>query len=973
MSPWSRKPLPRILSAALALLILSQAALLPAAADKPLREQFGQSDVPVDYEYNQSAKYAYYMDVLEEYDEYGYAPAGTEPAAYGIAQIQAENQPEAASYDGREALLWDDGAGYFEWTVTAPKSGLYRLELDYYMPEGVEEEAVRTLTLDGSTPFYEANNLTFAPLWKESGKPVANSLGDEVWPEQETVPRWITADIQDPNGLYAEPFAFYLEAGEHTFRLEYVHGTMAVGELRLLSSDPLPTYADISAGYDAAGYTEAPAGTLTLQAEDIVAEKNDSSVRREYDGDPLTVPQSLYNRRLNVLGGYRWRLGGQSVTLSFTVEQDGLYKIGMRCLQSWNDGLPSYRKIRVDGEVPFEELLAYRFAYSSKWQTETLRGQDGEPFLFYLKAGSHTLTMEVTAAPYTDVIYSLNDDTLALSTMIRDIQEITGNEPDPNYDYKLFKTIPTLKDDLQALADSMQYKYDRICSMAEKTPAMANNFLTIQAQMEAMIEDDYVIPRRIDDLENAMTSLGNWYQELQSQPLMLDTLMVGSPSDTWVHKNSSLLSRAWATLVNFFLSFTKDYDNVGSVLAEDTEVKEILNVWVAYGTEWAEQIKELADIQFTPETGILVNVNVLPSGQLNAGSVNPLMLSITSGQAPDVAIGTSSSSPTEFAIRDATVNLEQFDDFPEVKSRFLESIFVPFEYNGGTYALPDTMNFNVMYYRTDILTDLNLALPETRQDLYDDVLPVLYQNNMEFFFPVDFSQFIFQHGAEYYTEDGLYSALDTPEAFQAFKECAELYTNYGVPVSADFFNRFRSGEMPIGISNFRLYMLFTAAAPELAGRWAIAPIPGTMREDGTIDRSAGGLAAECTIILSQSTKQDAAWEFLKWWTSTEAQTEFAHNIESLVGLEGRWNSANIEAFRSLNWGQGHLEVIEEYWQWAKEPPVVLGSAYTARHLNNAWNRVIINGQSVRDALEEAVDDINRELRMKQEEYGVTAE
>ena len=60
---------------------------------------------------------------------------------------------------------------------------------------------------------------------------------------------------------------------------------------------------------------------------------------------------------------------------------------------------------------------------------------------------------------------------------------------------------------------------------------------------------------------------------------------------------------------------------------------------MARGTE-AALIKEMADEEFTPETGIMVNINVIPASQLNAGTINALMLSITSGKAPDVALGT---------------------------------------------------------------------------------------------------------------------------------------------------------------------------------------------------------------------------------------------------------------------------------------------------------------------------------------------
>lgn len=962
----------RSLAATLSVLMLAQT---PVLADVPLKDKFQQS-AGGEFEYNQSAKYAYYKDVLKEYEEYGYQPYSGDPITLGAPAVESETgKAETITLENKEAMMWKADVNSLEWTIKVEKSGLYSLQLDYYLPDGVDADAIRMLYVDGVTPFYEANNIKFECLWRESGEVRVNSLGDDVWPSQEAVRRWITKSFSDPSGLYSYPFTFYFKEGEeHKVKLEYVYGDMAIGDLRLMPAEQDKTYAEVKAEYDAKGYKEAPAGTQTLQAEDIVLEKNDESIRREYDADPLVVPYAIANRRLNVLGGGRWRQGGQSITLSFNVEQDGLYKLGFHLLQNYNDGLPSHRKIYIDGTVPFEELRAYRFNYSEKWQTETLSDEEGNPYLFYFEKGQHTVTMEVVVSPFTDVVYDINDATLAVSKMIQDITEQTSSDPDPNYDYKLFKYIPDLQERMQAMVDMMQSCYDRLAAMTDKIPAMANNFLSIKAQFEQMIEDPYRIPRRLKDLENTMSQLGSWYQSLQSQSLLLDNLMVGSPSDTWVHKNSSFWSRLWGSIVSFVVSFSKDYDNVGSVLEGEVEITDVIDVWVAYGTDWAEQIKELADTEFTPKSGILINVNILPAGQLNAGSVNALMLSITSGKAPDVSIGTSSTSPSEFAMRGAAVDLSSFSDFEEVKARFLDSIFIPFRYNDGehtgTYALPDTMNFNVMFYRKDILSELGLSLPQTKEDLYNNTLPVLYQNNMEFFFPQDFSQFLFQHGATYYTEDGMKSALDTPEAFQAFKEYAEIFTNYGVPVSADFYNRFRSGEMPIGISNFRLYMLFTAAAPELVGRWGVAPIPGTLQADGTIDRSAGGLAAECSLILSQSDKQDAAWEFLKWWTSDETQTQFARNIESLVGTEARWNSANIKAFESLAWGKGDLPVIQEYWNWAKEQPVVLGGYFTGRHLNNAWNRVIIDGQSVRDALEEAVYDINRELKMKQEEYGI---
>ncbi len=241
---------------------------------------------------------------------------------------------------------------------------------------------------------------------------------------------------------------------------------------------------------------------------------------------------------------------------------------------------------------------------------------------------------------------------------------------------------------------------------------------------------------------------------------------------------------------------------------------------------------------------------------------------------------------------------------------------------------------------------------------------------MEFYFARDFTQFLFQNGGSFYTEDGMASALDTAEAYVAFKEYTELFTNYGVPKTANFYQYMRSGIMPLGIGDFNMYMQLSVAAPEIAGKWGIAPLPGVMQEDGTINRTAGAITDKGDIIMKQSGKPEASWEFLKWWSSAEVQTQFAREVEALMGAEARWNTANKEAFLSLSWSEDDMEVLEEQWAWAQETPTVLGGYFTSRHLTNAWTSVVISGEDVREALEQAVKDINRELRMKQEEYGV---
>ena len=149
-----------------------------------------------------------------------------------------------------------------------------------------------------------------------------------------------------------------------------------------------------------------------------------------------------------------------------------------------------------------------------------------------------------------------------------------------------------------------------------------------------------------------------------------------------------------------------------------------------------------------------------------------------------------------------------------------------------------------------------------------------------------------------------------------------LFTNYKIQKQADFYNRFRSGEMPIGVADYSTYILLSTAAPELTGWWGMKPMPGIKQTDGRINRSTGGLG-QTGIIFQSSKQQDQSWEFLKWWTSADTQERFGSELESLLGVEARWNTANVEALKRMPWQTDDINAIMEQWEWFKEREVVL--------------------------------------------------
>lgn len=105
-----------------------------------------------------------------------------------------------------------------------------------------------------------------------------------------------------------------------------------------------------------------------------------------------------------------------------------------------------------------------------------------------------------------------------------------------------------------------------------------------------------------------------------------------------------------------------------------------------------------------------------------------------------------------------------------------------------------------------------------------------------------FPALLLQQGGSFYNADRSGTALGTPAAVEAFTRWCSLYKDYGLPVSYDFYNRFRTGEIPLAIASYTEFARLESAAPEIRGLWEMAPIPGAARSDGTIDRRRRDLA-----------------------------------------------------------------------------------------------------------------------------------
>ena len=186
----------------------------------------------------------------------------------------------------------------------------------------------------------------------------------------------------------------------------------------------------------------------------------------------------------------------------------------------------------------------------------------------------------------------------------------------------------------------------------------------------------------------------------------------------------------------------------------------------------------------------------------------------------------------------------------------------------------------------------------------------------------------------------------------------------------NFYQHFRNGDLPIGIADFNSYNLILNAAPEIANSWAIKLVPGVEDpETGEIKRYMAGGAESSVMFKSDAEREQKAWDFLEWWSRAEVQAQFGQRLQILYGDEYIWPTANIEAFGMLPYPTSDKNIIMEQSAYILEAPRLPGSYMMERELSNAYNDVVVNGDSIRSRIDEVVKTVSRETERKLEEFG----
>lgn len=848
--------------------------------------------------------------------------------------------------------------------IDVPVSGRYVMSFDYLSYDESILPVEMGMKIDGGYPFYEARSMKFETTWVSDGVDV-DRYGNEIVSLPDKLIRWEHKEVMDASYRYSDPLPVELTAGVHKLELNIQEGTLLLGNISLEAPGDVAEYA---------GSTKAEGNALiTIEAEDFY-QRNDSSIHAIGEYGSSLSPLSATTTVLNIIDEDSFNEAGQTVSYQFHVDNAGYYYIGMNYRQSEKNDFPVFVDWKIDGEIPNSAFKSYQVEAANKFRTVTLTDDNDDKLSVYLEPGDHTISLTISADNLRYALEAVDEIMSGISDLSLEVTKVTGTNKDKYRDLKLTRYIPDVQDRLLGWVDELY-------SLAEQAQPYVNakspdkvaafSYLLIAAnQLKSLAEKPNELVYRVDELSTSVnsinTQIANFVDLINDNDLSIDRIYIYQDGAR-LPKGQNIFQSIGTSLKRFGYSFMGQ-----SYSASNTDESHI-QVWVNRPRTYVEIMQKMIDEKFTPETGIEVDLSIMTDAQ-------KLILSNASGDTPDIATGINYSIPFDLAIRGSLVDLSKFDNYKEVFGRYSEGLLVPSVVGDGLYSLPETMNFYVMFYRTDILSKLGLSVPNTMDELIA-MLPDLQMRGLNVYYPTaamlvmrnfhGTTPIIYQMDGALYGDTALDILVDSEATVEGFTELTELFTLYDLPVDVpNFYQHFRNGDLPIGIADFNSYNLILNAAPEIANSWSIALVPGIEDEEtGEVKRYMSGGAESTVMFSSDDEREQKAWQFMEWWSRADIQAEFGQRLQILYGDEYIWPTANLEAFERLPYPTSDKDIILTQAQYILETPRLLGSYMMERELSNAFNDVVVNGDTVRSRIDEVAKTVLRETERKLEEFG----
>ena len=333
-----------------------------------------------------------------------------------------------------------------------------------------------------------------------------------------------------------------------------------------------------------------------------------------------------------------------------------------------------------------------------------------------------------------------------------------------------------------------------------------------------------------------------------------------------------------------------------------------ITFWHTFNQQETETINEIVKEFEAKNPDIKVEVQAVPFD----GAQNKFKVAAQAGNAPDVFRAEIAWTP-EFA---ALGYLAPIDDLltPAEKADYLEAPFNYNVYNGKVWGVPQVTDALALLYNKRLLKEAGVEPPKTMDELVQvakkltdpkkDRYGFFYRGDSYWFLP-----FVWAFGGGLIDSNDLSIHIADPGSVQALKFLIDLRDKYGVvPKNIDFANDYDN--MMVGFKTGKYAMILNgpwATSDILSGpefkdpnNLGIAPIP--VGPEGKTGSPVGGH----NYVISANTKnREAAWKFIQFINSKEAQAKFAakNNLlptrKSAYAMEEVKNNRIVSDFKAV--------------------------------------------------------------------------
>jgi len=295
--------------------------------------------------------------------------------------------------------------------------------------------------------------------------------------------------------------------------------------------------------------------------------------------------------------------------------------------------------------------------------------------------------------------------------------------------------------------------------------------------------------------------------------------------------------------------------------------------------------------------------------------------------------------------------------------------FVPAGWNlyawqGVQYGIPLDLDFQLVFYRKDIydaaLQTLGMTAFPTNIDDFRAVAsevtratgkPAMLLSQGDYY--SWYQSFLAPMGGNLMNAEGtgyIFNNDTAVAALQLFSDLANVDQTgklWSTDVDGDPMVAMKGGDIMAVLNGSWFATEIASGAPEMAGQWAIAPVPfGPAGR--TNDAATGGA---CLSIPTQAAEPDLAWEFIKYSMTPANQAEYFRIVAGVPSLKTSWTDPALD---EVNPYFG-IPLGRSVADWSlRAMPMQLPSLEVADLIGESVTKATTGAATVKAALDEAV-------------------